>query len=49
MNVAQNVPGGSVTVKGTVNGVADTVVANGGYVDNGTAITITADPQMGMW
>ena len=47
VNVAQNVPGSSVTVKGTVNGVVDTVVANGGYVDNGTAITITADPQNG--
>ena len=47
VTIAQNVPGGSVTVKGTVNGVADTVVANGGYVDNGTAITITADPQNG--
>ena len=47
MNIAEDVSGGSVTVKGTVNGVADTVVANGGYVDNGTAITITADPQNG--
>ena len=47
VTIAQNVPGGSVTVKGTVNGVADTVVANGGYVDNGTAITITDDPQNG--
>ena len=47
VNVAEDVSGGSVTVKGTVNGVADTVVANGGYVDNGTAITITADPQNG--
>ena len=47
VNIAEDVSGGSVTVKGTVNGVADTVVANGGYVDNGTAITITADPQNG--
>ena len=47
VTIAQNVPGGSVTVKGTVIGVADTVVANGGYVDNGTAITITDDPQNG--
>ena len=47
VNIAEDVSGGSVTVKGTVNGVVDTVVANGGYVDNGTAITITADPQNG--
>ena len=47
VTIAEDVSGGSVTVKGTVNGVADTVVANGGYVDNGTAITITADPQNG--
>ena len=43
VNIAEDVSGGSVTVKGTVNGVVDTVVANGGYVDNGTAITITAE------
>ena len=47
VTIAEDVSGGSVTVKGTVNGVADTVVANGGYVDNGTAITITTDPPNG--
>lgn len=39
--------GGTVEVKGTVNGVADTVVQDGDYVDYGTAITVTLTPDKG--
>lgn len=39
--------GGMVEVKGTVNGVPDTTVNHGGYVDYGTAITVTLKPAVG--
>ena len=35
----------SVTVTGTVNGVADQTVISGGYVDYGTALTVTVTPE----
>ena len=39
--------GGTVEVKGTVNGTADTVLTNGAHVDFGTSLTVTLAPDKG--
>jgi hypothetical protein len=39
--------GGSAVVKGTVNGVADTVLNNGDYVDNATDVIVVLNPDKG--
>ena len=39
--------GGTVKVKGTVNGTADTVLTNGAHVDFGTSLTVTLAPDKG--
>ncbi|MDO4517123.1 MAG: S-layer homology domain-containing protein, partial [Bacillota bacterium] len=42
-----NPTGGAISVKGTVNGTANTPVDNGGYVDLGTELTVTLKPSTG--
>ena len=42
-----NGTGGTVSVKGTVNGKANTTVSNGGYVDYDTTVTVTLKPSKG--
>ena len=42
-----NGTGGTVSVKGTVNGKANTTVSNGGYVDYDTTVTVTLKPSPG--
>ncbi|MDY3691315.1 MAG: S-layer homology domain-containing protein [Dysosmobacter sp.] len=42
-----NGTGGTVSVKGTVNGKANTTVSNGGYVDYNTTVTVTLKPSEG--
>ena len=39
--------GGTISVKGTVEGKANTSVSNGSYVDPGTVATVTAAPDRG--
>ena len=39
--------GGTIEVKGTVNGTADTVLTNGAHVDFGTSLTVTLAPDKG--
>ena len=42
-----NGTGGTVSVKGTVNGKANTTVSNGGYVDYDTTVIVTLKPSKG--
>ncbi|MGO5049978.1 InlB B-repeat-containing protein [Dysosmobacter sp. Sow4_B12] len=42
---ASSITGGTISVKGTVNGTVDANVNNGGYVDPNTTITVTATPD----
>ena len=42
---ASSITGGTISVKGTVNGTEGTAVISGGYVDPNTTITVTATPD----
>ena len=44
---ASSITGGTISVKGTVNGTVDANVNNGGYVDPNTTITVTLKPSEG--